>query len=299
MTSTWLNLPFRRVVLKSDSIFWPFSTPSISNFFPCWATPHNIHPPEVLEKELTVGHTSVGSCVLDALASKSSHSISCILAMSSSLVRYCIAYMFYLFLRIFYEISTKIMHFSGIIRKLFAHLLLKELHGIDFCLFSNVNIGLHGLVVGVAGACPRALRRCASAPSRPRSLPATICHAKFRGRLPVRSRKRLTPGSGGSRRGPCRAGGRSGVSENAENGSHPEATEVSARWRKRHKKHRDPDRGHGANSKGQKGQSPRGEATSRYVLTSGRCRLPRWPRRCRCAWQERISQRRAPRCRRR
>ena len=81
--------------------------------------------------------------------------------------------------------------------------------------------------------------------------------------------------------------------------SHPAATEVSARWRKRHKKHRDPDRGHGANSKGQKGQSPRGEATSRYVLTSGRCRLPRWPRRCRCAWQERISQRRAPRCRRR
>ena len=90
-----------------------------------------------------------------------------------------------------------------------------------------------------------------------------------------------------------------GGSGNAGRGSHLAATEVSARWRKRHKKHRDSYRGHGANPKGQKGQSPRGEATSRYVLTSGRCRLPRWPRRCRCAWQERISQRRAPRCRRR
>ena len=45
---------------------------------------------------------------------------------------------------------------------------------------------------------------------------------------------------------------RSGVSGNAENGSHLEATEVSARWRKRHKKHRDPDRGHGANPKAKK-----------------------------------------------
>ena len=118
-----------------------------------------------------------------------------------------------------------------------------------------------------------------------------------------------------------------GVSRFGENGSHPaevDAAESYARqvtvqvaaktpktthtWQRRKsaraggngtKKHRDPDRGHSANSKGQKGQSPRGEATSRYVLTSGRCRLPRWPRQYRCAWQERISQRRAPRCRRR
>ena len=53
-----------------------------------------------------------------------------------------------------------------------------------------------------------------------------------------------------------------GSSGNARIGSHLAATEVSARWRKRQKKHRDPDRGHSANSKGQESQPPCGKKAS-------------------------------------
>ena len=42
---------------------------------------------------------------------------------------------------------------------LFLHLLLEELHGIGLCLLGNLDIGLHGLVVGVAGPLHHNLRR--------------------------------------------------------------------------------------------------------------------------------------------
>ena len=43
--------------------------------------------------------------------------------------------------------------------ELFLHLLLKELHGIGLGLLGNVDVGFHGLVVGVAGPFHHYLQR--------------------------------------------------------------------------------------------------------------------------------------------
>ena len=45
---------------------------------------------------------------------------------------------------------------------LFLHLLLKELHGIGLGLLGNLDIGHHGLIVGVAGPFHHYLRRDAA-----------------------------------------------------------------------------------------------------------------------------------------
>ena len=45
---------------------------------------------------------------------------------------------------------------------LFLHFLLEELHGIGLGLLGNLDIGLHGLVVGVAGPLHQHLRRDAA-----------------------------------------------------------------------------------------------------------------------------------------
>lgn len=81
-----LNFWERKVPKKSCSNFSALSTPDISNFLPFCFTPSTIHPPEVLANALTVSHIFLGSSLLASLASKSSHSMSLILSISSSFV---------------------------------------------------------------------------------------------------------------------------------------------------------------------------------------------------------------------
>ncbi len=86
-TISWFNFCLPRMLLKkSDSIFSPFWTPLISNLFPLCLTPRTIHPPDVLENALTLFQMFLGSSAAASFTSKSSHSMSLSLAMSSFLV---------------------------------------------------------------------------------------------------------------------------------------------------------------------------------------------------------------------
>ena len=82
----FIFLPPRKAFIRSLSIFSALLMPCISNFFPVCFTPSTSHPPEVLLKALTVSQTFFGNASAASFTSKSSHSMSFSLAISSSLV---------------------------------------------------------------------------------------------------------------------------------------------------------------------------------------------------------------------